>query len=192
VKCAADLRSVLPALQEKIVASAAADAVSLVKQVSDIPRMYRRTNRETPSKPCSYVTSLVQSLADFRSAHEQYSSAQSLSSWVHGIAAAVLTQYIVNVTDVLTNVTKMEESLKKLKKVRERGGAGGGAGQGKAGAGLSDDDKIRLQLYIDVMFFARELESWGACSDLVDLDQMKAVVTAAAGPFAAAAVGTPN
>ena len=33
MKCAADLRSVLPALQEKIVASAAADAVSLVKQV---------------------------------------------------------------------------------------------------------------------------------------------------------------
>ena len=42
-----------------------------------------------------------------RSAHEQYSSAQSLSSWVHGIAATVLTQYIVNVTDVLTNVTKV-------------------------------------------------------------------------------------
>ena len=49
----------------------------------------------------------------------------------------------------------MEESLKKLKKVRERGGAGGVAGAGKAGAGLSDDDKIRLQLYLDVMFFAR-------------------------------------
>ena len=49
----------------------------------------------------------------------------------------------------------MEESLKKLKKVRERGGASGGAGAGRAGAGLSDDDKIRLQLYIDVMYFAR-------------------------------------
>ena len=49
----------------------------------------------------------------------------------------------------------MEESLRKLKKVRERGGAGGGQGAGKAGGGLSDDDKIRLQIYVDVMFFSR-------------------------------------
>ena len=49
----------------------------------------------------------------------------------------------------------MEESLKKLKKVRERGGAGG-QGQNKPGTqGLSDDDKIRVQLYIDVMYFIR-------------------------------------
>jgi hypothetical protein len=37
--------------------------------------------------------------------------------------------------------------------VRERGGAGVGGGKGRAG--LSDDDKIRLQLYVDVMYFAR-------------------------------------
>ena len=43
----------------------------------------------------------------------------------------------------------------KLKKVREKSGAGG-AEKDKTG-GLSDDDKIRLQLYIDVSFFLREL-----------------------------------
>ena len=37
--------------------------------------------------------------------------------------------------------------------VRERGGAGVGGAKGRAG--LSDDDKIRLQLYVDVMYFAR-------------------------------------
>ena len=51
--------------------------------------------------------------------------------------------------------SQMEESLRKLKKVRERGGAGAGQGAGKAGGGLSDDDKIRLQIYVDVMFFSR-------------------------------------
>lgn len=63
--------------------------------------------------------------------------------------------YLVQVQDVLANVTKMEESLRKLKKVRERGGAAGGE-KDKSG-GLSDDDKIRLQLYLDVSFFLREL-----------------------------------
>jgi hypothetical protein len=53
-----------------------------------------------------------------------------------------------------------DQNLLKLKcercthsQVRERGGAGGGGAKGRAG--LSDDDKIRLQLYVDVMFFAR-------------------------------------
>ena len=32
----------------------------------------------------------------------------------------------IQVQDVLANVSKMEESLRKLKKVRERGGAGAG------------------------------------------------------------------
>ena len=47
---------------------------------------------------------------------------------------------------MLANVSKMEESLRKLKKVRERGGAGAGERGTKEGDRLSDDDKIRLQV----------------------------------------------
>ena len=54
----------------------------------------------------------------------------------------------------------------KLKKVREKSGAGG-AEKDKTG-GLSDDDKIRLQLYIDVSFFLRELGS-GKLGDLSEV-----------------------
>ena len=46
----------------------------------------------------------------------------------------------------MANVSKMEESLRKLKKVRERGGAGTGEKGTKEGDRLSDDDKIRLQV----------------------------------------------
>ena len=46
-------------------------------------------------------------------------------------------------TDVLTSVKKMEESLKRLKK----GKSGAATGEGKT---LTDDDKIRLQFYLDV------------------------------------------
>ena len=52
----------------------------------------------------------------------------------------------IQVQDVLANVSKMEESLRKLKKVRERGGAGAGDRGTKEGDRLSDDDKIRLQV----------------------------------------------
>merc|ERR1712131_105930 len=104
---------------------------------------YRRTNRDTPSKPCPYIASVVSG------------------------CDMVTDQFLVQVQDVLSNVTKMEESLRKLKKVRERGGATGGE-KDKSG-GLSDDDKIRLQLYLDVSFFLRELENG-------KLDDMKSIL----------------
>ena len=47
--------------------------------------------------------------------------------------------------DVLTSVRKMEESLKRLKRGK---GASNAAQQG-----MTDDDKIRLQLYLDVQQF---------------------------------------
>lgn len=77
--------------------------------------------------------------------------------------------YYNAVEDVLTSVQKTEESLRRLKNLREKttsnvqGGAGvdqqrtssvvsGGSG------GLSDDDKIRLQLHVDIIHWHQEIE----------------------------------
>lgn len=50
---------------------------------------------------------------------------------------------------MLTSVKKMEESLKRLKKAK--------SGSGATSQGLSDDDKIRLQLYVDVTQFGEKV-----------------------------------
>lgn len=36
-----------------------------LKQVSDIPRLYRKTNRSVPTKPCNYIEVIVKSMRDF-------------------------------------------------------------------------------------------------------------------------------
>lgn len=52
-----------------------------------------------------------------------------------------------SVKDVLTSVQKTEESLRRLKKIRDKStGASSSENQG-----TSDDEKIRIQLLIDVM-----------------------------------------
>lgn len=56
-------------------------------------------------------------------------------------------------SDVLTSVQKTEESLRRLKKMRDRGTQASSA----EGRGLSDDDKIRMQLSIDVNTFIAEV-----------------------------------
>lgn len=55
-------------------------------------------------------------------------------------------RYLVAVSDVLTSVQKTEESLKRLRKDRNAP---------TSTAGISDDDKIRVQLYIDVDSFVQ-------------------------------------
>eukprot|EP00092_Neocalanus_flemingeri_P036089 GFUD01039293.1.p1 GENE.GFUD01039293.1~~GFUD01039293.1.p1 ORF type:complete len:755 (+),score=230.57 GFUD01039293.1:37-2301(+) len=150
------LTTVLPQLSAAITASIVTSPAKMVKSVGDIPRMYRRTNREMPSKPCTYIVSIVEELKSFMKCQETTCSLAAVTSWLGDSCDSILGLYLVQVQDVLSNVTKMEESLRKLKKVRER--SGGVAGKDKA-AGLSDDDKIRLQIYLDVMFLLREMGS---------------------------------
>lgn len=88
------------------------------------------------------------------------------------VVTNVLDKYIVLVNDVLTAVTKMEESLKRLKKVREKGGKGE---VGVKVEGLTDDDKIRLQISMDVEYFCAEIEKMGV-TELDQVDQIRTVV----------------
>ena len=46
-------------LTQLITTRVSTKACAYLKQVSDIPRLYRRTNREIPTKPCTYLTSLL-------------------------------------------------------------------------------------------------------------------------------------
>jgi len=150
------LKDVLPKLSEAISSCILESPSKLVKSVGDIPRMYRRTNREVPSKPCSYVITITEDLKDFFGKQRSKCDLDVLKNWLGISCEELLGLYLGQVQEVLSSVAKMEESLRKLKKVRERGGTG--ATKDKTG-GLSDDDKIRLQLYLDVMYLLRELSS---------------------------------
>lgn len=58
--------------------------------------------------------------------------------------------YLLFVTDVLTSVQKTEESLRRLKKIRDKStGILPSESQG-----ISDDEKIRIQLKVDVDGYA--------------------------------------
>jgi len=58
------------------------------------------------------------------------------------------------VSDVLTSVQKTEESLRRLRNVKSGGSASLSAGNSSV---MSDDDKIRVQLRVDVTSWKQEL-----------------------------------
>lgn len=57
-------------------------------------------------------------------------------------------------SDVLSSVRKMEESLKRLKQARKSTPTNP---VGPSGGGMSDDDKIRLQLALDVEYLGEQV-----------------------------------
>lgn len=67
---------------------------------------------------------------------------------------------------MLTSVQKTEESLRRLKNLRER------SQQASAASGdkqlMSDDDKIRLQLQIDIMYYVKYIEGQQLKKDEID------------------------
>jgi len=87
------------------------------------------------------------------------------------------------VDEVLVSVQKTEESLRRLKNLREKSQQQTPAG-GNEKTMMSDDDKIRLQLQIDIMHYVgyiekkqlkkEEVESLVALVNLIgDLTKMK-------------------
>jgi hypothetical protein len=90
------------------------------------------------------------------------------------------------VDEVLTSVQKTEESLRRLKNLREKSQQPSATGASEKQL-MSDDDKIRLQLQIDVMQYVScieksqlkrdEVDSLTALVNLIgDLSKMKITV----------------
>lgn len=46
-------------IEDRIVDEILKKSAGNIKQVNDIPRLYRKTNREIPSKPCAYVDQML-------------------------------------------------------------------------------------------------------------------------------------
>ncbi|KAK2169643.1 hypothetical protein LSH36_8g08045 [Paralvinella palmiformis] len=172
------LLSKLPHFGQYIVTEITSQCSGSLKTVNDIPRLYRRTNREVPSKPSTYVSSCVKPVRTFLKDYNSYIADENRTEWLTGILQNIATVYLSITTDVLTSVKKMEESLKRLKKAKS--GQNLVSSVSSNNLGLSDDDKIRLQLFLDVTEFGNQIEDLGIDrSTIEDYGKLYSVVEAA-------------
>ena len=148
------------ALTAVIVEDIASKSIPHLKSVNDIQRLYRRTNRQVPSKPCPYIVSVLLPIQEFYTKTSSICANDILQNWSVYILSLVADKYLGAVSETLAAVQKMEESLRRLKKVREKttGGTGDKTADGTSEAKISDDDKIRLQIYVDVKYFILQVE----------------------------------
>ncbi|KAJ4444222.1 hypothetical protein ANN_06013 [Periplaneta americana] len=166
----------LPLITQFILGEISGQSLPHLRQVSDIPRLFRRTNREMPSKPCSYVALVLALPLAFHSTQKSIVNPELLTQWLMLTFSAVTQQFFSSVDDVLTSVQKTEESLRRLKKIRDRSTATASS----EAKGIGDDDKIRHQLLLDVYSYCEGIESVGVTRKNVDkLEELVALVESA-------------
>lgn len=137
------------------------DCSQHVKNVSQIPRLYRKTNRSSPTTTSNYVSLMCKPIDEYEEQYKQYLSKEALNTILREVHKKISSEYKSLVSSVLTSVAKTEESLRRLKKTRA--GSEPPSGEG------SDDQKIRLQLQLDVDCYARLAKEYCNVTELVTL-----------------------
>ncbi|KAM8703334.1 hypothetical protein ACLKA7_008024 [Drosophila subpalustris] len=126
-----------------------------VRQVNDLPRLYRKTNREVPTRCSGYVEQMLRPLKSFAAQHESQLGALVVEQILTEVCSNITKAYFNVVSDVLTSVQKTEESLRRLRNLKS--GSASNTSASSTSNAVSDDDKIRLQLRVDVAAWTLEL-----------------------------------
>eukprot|EP00802_Teleaulax_amphioxeia_P021506 Tamp_21868.p1 GENE.Tamp_21868~~Tamp_21868.p1 ORF type:complete len:209 (-),score=37.56 Tamp_21868:493-1119(-) len=157
--------------QQMLVSVLEARAAEPLIAVRATTSKYRMTNAPPPSTPQLYVRGVTQplraALAEGAPGGDGGGCLAILSADLRAnVLAEILTgvagKYNELVSEVLVNVKKLGQTLKKLQK-----------GSSSSGAGMSDDEKIYLQMYLDVEALSHELEELGG--DVGNNDAFKAL-----------------
>uniref|UniRef100_UPI00398EE0A7 conserved oligomeric Golgi complex subunit 2 n=1 Tax=Pristiophorus japonicus TaxID=55135 RepID=UPI00398EE0A7 len=147
-----------PALSDRIVEELSEACFSYLKNASEVPRLYRRTNKEVPTKASLYVENALKPLHHLQSEYSSVVKENRIQEWLSGAVRISSERYYETVSDVLTSVKKMEESLKRLKQARKSAAV---SNLGATSSGISDDNKIRLQLALDVEYLWDQVQRLG-------------------------------
>jgi hypothetical protein len=161
--------------------------------VRAIPGQYRMTNKDAPTKASAFVSAILTPYSSYMTANSTILGPKMESDVRDHLVPALLfrfdsffcssckerkqnfcdPRYNNLVTELLNTIKKAEDSLMRLKTKRKGIKATSESSSqistnAEAKASLSDEDKIRLQLLLDVEGFGVELQAIG-----VDLPQLE-------------------
>lgn len=167
--------SLLPTISENICGSITNKSIEYLKvYVPKIPSLYRMTNREAPTTPSQFISLVVEPIKTLTGSSNLDSSKQEdiftdvislvpesiRVKWAIDISNDILEFYSTVVNDILINVSKFEayNSKKRSKKLNASGKAGSSENLDLTeNTQVTDDNKIRYQLYLDVFEVGRQI-----------------------------------
>ncbi|XP_063048164.1 conserved oligomeric Golgi complex subunit 2 [Engraulis encrasicolus] len=151
------LTSAMPTLSARMNQLLTERCFRFLKSASEVPRLYRRTNKEVPTRASAYMDNALAPLHQLVSNSKELVKAPLMLQWLQVTLSDCTHRYYETISDVLSSVRKMEESLKRLKQARKTAAASTAGSSG----GPSDDSKIRLQLALDVEYLGEQIQKMG-------------------------------
>ncbi|XP_069035916.1 conserved oligomeric Golgi complex subunit 2 [Lepisosteus oculatus] len=151
------LSGCIPILNSRVTQHLSDSCYGYLKSAAEVPRLYRRTNKEVSTKASPYVDSALKPLHQLQSDYKDVLKPSIIQDWFRVALSDSTRRYYETVAEVLSSVKKMEESLKRLKQARKTITAS----VPETNGGLTDDGKIRLQLALDVEYFGEQIQKMG-------------------------------
>lgn len=87
------LQQCLPRIKDEIIKEICDESIGYIKHVNDIPRLFRKTNRETPNKACSYINSILDIPVKFYNSYKQ-DIVQEVDEWMETIFSTITERYL--------------------------------------------------------------------------------------------------
>uniref|UniRef100_A0A8C3AP72 Conserved oligomeric Golgi complex subunit 2 n=1 Tax=Cyclopterus lumpus TaxID=8103 RepID=A0A8C3AP72_CYCLU len=152
------LSSSIPTLNTRMTQHLTDRCCRFLKSASEVPRLYRRTNKDLPVRASAYMDNALRPLHQLLTDSTELVTASTAQEWLRVALSDCTQRYYETISEVLSSVRKMEESLKRLKQARKGAIATTTAG---ANAAPTDDSKIRLQLALDVEYLGEQMQKMG-------------------------------
>mmetsp|Transcript_39679 Transcript_39679/g.94198 ORF Transcript_39679/g.94198 Transcript_39679/m.94198 type:complete len:355 (-) Transcript_39679:50-1114(-) len=131
--------------------------IQVLKQLRGIRALYLRTSRPMPTRPSHYVSGALSPLSHFlETAAVGKLSSDTRFGLVRRCVAAASQSFADMAKELLEEVRKTEDSLKRLKKGRAQKPP-----PGSSDADQPSDQKIGFQLFLDAQEFGRQLQAFG-------------------------------
>ncbi|XP_064806395.1 conserved oligomeric Golgi complex subunit 2 isoform X1 [Oncorhynchus masou masou] len=153
----ASLSGCIPTLNSKMTQHLTERCFRFLKSASEVPRLYRRTNKEVPFRASAYMDNALRPLHQLLSDSKDMVKPSIAQDWLRVALNDCTHRYFEAISDVLSSVKKMEESLKRLKQARKTATTNTIGTTG----GPTDDSKIRLQLALDVEYLGEQIQKMG-------------------------------
>lgn len=127
--------TVTPKINSSITNNIITECAETLKLVKSITSQYRHTNKEAPKEPSYFIPNLFKPLHNFIEQNQAWTNQQVQLEWTEVVAKEIIIQYTNTINDLLSSIKQTKSNGNKL----------------------SDDDKIRLQIYLDVQQLGNEV-----------------------------------
>uniref|UniRef100_A0AAQ6A7B8 Conserved oligomeric Golgi complex subunit 2 n=1 Tax=Amphiprion ocellaris TaxID=80972 RepID=A0AAQ6A7B8_AMPOC len=152
------LTSSIPTLNTRMTQHLTERSCRFLKSASEVPRLYRRTNKDLPVRASAYMDNALRPLHQLLTDSTGLVTPSTAQEWLRVALSECTQKYYETISEVLSSVRKMEESLKRLKQARKGATTTTTVG---ANGGPTDDSKIRLQLALDVEYLGEQIQKMG-------------------------------